>query len=69
VLKFHLYNKQTKLYEKKKSCQGYYGLFILHLTPLNAENGRKIIEGMKIRLRAIEGSSKKKRSYEEEAFF
>ena len=54
---------------KNFSFQGYYGLFTLHLTPLSAENGRKTIEGMKIRLRAIEWSSKKKKSYKEETFF
>jgi hypothetical protein len=36
--------------------------------PLNTENGRKVIEGIKIQLRAIEGSSKK-RPYKKEAFF
>jgi hypothetical protein len=36
-----------------------YGLFTLHLTQLSAGNERKGIEGIKVRLRAIKGSSKK----------
>jgi hypothetical protein len=42
--------------------------FPCHLTPLSAENERKTIEGIKILLRAIEGSSKKG-PYKKEAFF
>ena len=33
--------------------------FLLRLTPLSAKNGRKVIEGMKIRLRAMKEVQKK----------
>jgi len=67
-LKISFIQETNQTLLKNFSCQGYYGLS-LHLTPLSAENRRKTIEGMKIRLKASEGSSKKKRPYKEDAFF
>jgi len=57
--------KKLSFIQEAELCEifskpGYYGLFTLHLTLLSAENRRKAIEGMKVYLRAIEGSFKKK---------
>jgi hypothetical protein len=38
--------------------QGQNGLFTLDLTPSSNKNGRKAIEGMKVRFRAIQVSKK-----------
>jgi len=50
--------KQTKFCEFF-SHQEDYGLLTLYFTPLSDENGWKAVEGMKVRLRTIEGGSKK----------